>query len=495
VAVAKALPALLISMGVTPRGHGGTRSRSTSSRRKGDPPKGMEVSTKRKEKGPEERTAKIMAKTPRRADAKIKKGTDMAPSQQTGGSALEPPWTLVISKVAKKRAATRDTANQGGRTAPTGGLPLPKTNQGKKGKGGNTQRGEKASQGRTKLPEGLRAPRIRPPTTAAVSVTCADSGSYAEVLRTAKKKIELKSLGIEDLRPRRAITGALVLEIRGEGNGEKADALANKLREIMADRDDVKISRPIKTVEIRLSGLDDSVTPQEVAEALGRVGGCTPQEIKVGDVRQALNGLGTCWLRCPARAGKAVLAAPRIRVGWSICKATLLPPRGLQCFRCLASGHVQAKCSSRVDRSGCCYKCGAIGHQARECKEKVGCPVCRDKGKPADHRLGGKGCSANKPERVPPSRPVVNAVAKAGTNGATIGVVKKVLGATKKAPDTRDEVRRDGGRGKLNTSLNLTRTPTSTQEESPLPQRERRKRDDSAQRMEVEEPQEPENAP
>ncbi|XP_039303494.1 translation initiation factor IF-2-like [Solenopsis invicta] len=32
-----------------------------------------------------------------------------------------------------------------------------------------------------------------------------------------------------------------------------------------------------------------------------------------------------------------------------------------------------------------------------------GCPVCRDAGKPAEHRIGAKGCLANKPQQAPPS--------------------------------------------------------------------------------------------
>ena len=73
---------------------------------------------------------------------------------------------------------------------------------------------------------GVGKPKIRPPSTAAVSVTCADQGSYAEVIRAARGQIDLKSFGIEDQRPRRAITGALIFEICGESNGPKADALA-----------------------------------------------------------------------------------------------------------------------------------------------------------------------------------------------------------------------------------------------------------------------------
>ena len=161
------------------------------------------------------------------------------------------------------------------------------------------------------------------------------------------------------------------------------------------------MARPSKTVELRISGQDDSVTSNEVAEVLGATGECSPHDVKVGEIKVAPNGLGTCWVRCPVKAGKAILATPRIRVGWSSCRAILLPSRGLQCHKCLATGHVQAKCSSPIDRSGCCYRCGGIGHLAKNCINKAGCPVCKDAGKPAEHRIGAKGCLANKPQRAP----------------------------------------------------------------------------------------------
>ncbi|KAG5323080.1 PO11 protein, partial [Pseudoatta argentina] len=154
----------------------------------------------------------------------------------------------------------------------------------------------------------------------------------------ARSSISLKDVGIEDLRPRRAITGALIWEVKGPEN--RADTLTEKLSAIFADRDDVRISRPSKTVDIR------------------------------GVIIRASNGLGTCWARCPVEAAKQLVAASRVKVELSSCRVTLLPARSLQCFRCLEAGHVQQKCTSTVDRSGCCYQCGGIGHAARECRAK-----------------------------------------------------------------------------------------------------------------------------
>lgn len=57
--------------------------------------------------------------------------------------------------------------------------------------------------------------------------------------------------------------------------------LAEKLREVL-DGDVVHVQRPIKCAEIRMTGLDDSVTAEEVVVAVAGEGGCTTATIKSG---------------------------------------------------------------------------------------------------------------------------------------------------------------------------------------------------------------------
>ncbi|TGZ54958.1 hypothetical protein DBV15_12830 [Temnothorax longispinosus] len=60
-------------------------------------------------------------------------------------------------------------------------------------------------------------------------------------------------------------------------------------------------------------------------------------------------------------------------------------------------GHTRAQCSSEKDRTGDCYRCWELGHPARECRVPVRCTVCKDKGLPHDHRVGGPTCKGCKP--------------------------------------------------------------------------------------------------
>ncbi|KOB66289.1 Gag protein [Operophtera brumata] len=120
---------------------------------------------------------------------------------------------------------------------------------------------------------------------------------------------------------RQAVTGARMLEVPGEDSGPKADALAAKLRELF-DEDILRVTRPVKCAELRVAGLDDSVTETDVMEAIARVGACCPNEVKVAGIRRNAVGLGSAFVRCPVSAAKKVPATSfkQKRVGNNIAE-------------------------------------------------------------------------------------------------------------------------------------------------------------------------------
>lgn len=87
-------------------------------------------------------------------------------------------------------------------------------------------------------------------------ITCPE-GQYGETMRLAREKINLADLGIEATRPKRALTGALILEIPGNDGDAKADRLAAQMRDVLVGKEGVKVSRPRKMRELRIRGLDD----------------------------------------------------------------------------------------------------------------------------------------------------------------------------------------------------------------------------------------------
>ncbi|XP_076301788.1 uncharacterized protein LOC143219866 [Lasioglossum baleicum] len=308
-----------------------------------------------------------------------KKKSAPAPSSQPSKTApartvpvnpsSEGTWADVVGRKAKR--AAKKAAN-----------PPPPPSKGLQG----------APQGKGK--GGRAPPRVAtPPKTAAISLSIPEGckTTLAEAMAAAKAAIKLSELGVGEIRTKRAVTGGLLLEIPGPEGGAKADALASKMAAALIGLG-VRVNRPLKTADLRLRGLDDSVTPEEVKAAVAEATGCPPDTIKVGDIKSPAAGLGTTWLKCPAAAARLLAGAGKLRVGWSTAKVEALAARPLQCFRCLAVGHVRQRCTSTVDRSGQCYKCGVTGHRANVCPAAPRCPICTELGRPAGHKAGSGLC-------------------------------------------------------------------------------------------------------
>ncbi|XP_049887055.1 uncharacterized protein LOC126381643 [Pectinophora gossypiella] len=252
--------------------------------------------------------------------------------------------------------------------------------------------------------------RIRTPKTAAVTLTLVPGAeergvTYASILTDAKQRVRLADLGIGSLGFRKTATGARMLEVGGEASAEKADSLASKLREVLSP-EAVRVARPVKRAEIRITGLDDSADAFEVAEAIAKEGGCSSDAIKCGRIVVGPRGDGSLWVSCPATAAKKVAGSGRVQVGWTTARARLLSPRPMRCFRCLEPGHMGVKCTCEFDRSQLCFRCGQPNHRARDCDAEPHCPVCEAAGKPASHSIGGTGCvsAANKPKNQAPEK-------------------------------------------------------------------------------------------
>ncbi|XP_013166458.1 PREDICTED: DNA-binding protein HEXBP-like [Papilio xuthus] len=194
-----------------------------------------------------------------------------------------------------------------------------------------------------------------------------------------------------------------MLEVGGEAAPEKADSLAARLREVLSP-EVVRVARPVKCAEVRITGLDDSVTAAEVVESVAREGGCAADAVRSGRLTVGPRGDGSLWLSVPVAAAKKVTDAGRVRVGWTSARVVLLASRPTRCFRCLETGHMGAKCPGEVDRSKLCFRCGKPDHRARDCVADPNCPVCEAAAKPAGHLIGGDGCATAGQRPAPKGR-------------------------------------------------------------------------------------------
>ncbi|XP_050667728.1 uncharacterized protein LOC126967307 [Leptidea sinapis] len=230
---------------------------------------------------------------------------------------------------------------------------------------------------------------LRPPSTAAVVITLskdavAGEATYAWALTAAKQRVSLADIGVKEVRTRKTALGSRILEIGGPERSQQADRLAEEIRGALVGI--ATVNRPVKSVDIRISGLEDSVTLDDVVGAVAARGNVPREHVRAGRI-----SMGSTIVKCPTTAAKAIMQ-DRLCIGWSTVRVTLLEARPLRCFRCYGIGHGSATCTAK-DRSGLCCRCGGAGHLAQSCTEEPRCDVCADAGAPAGHRMGGRRCN------------------------------------------------------------------------------------------------------
>lgn len=328
------------------------------------------------------------------------------PSEQQRGTPGATPqgreeWRVVETK--KKKKAKRTPLTETKALTPKGGPKEPEASV-SRAKARSTAAKpapNKMEVGKKQVDPVKKPPRRRPPRTAAVTLTCPPD-SYAEAMRVARQKVNLRDIGIQALRPKRAATGAIILEVPGPDGADKAAVLRDKMEEALREMEGVRVARPVKTGDLRIKNIIDSTTVEEIKEEIARLGRCKTEEVRTGEIRPAPNGLGTLWLQCPLAAANRAAAVGKLELVWSSPSVEALEPRATRCFRCLERGHIQATCPNTTERRNLCYRCSQEGHLARECNSAPRCAICEGSGRPSAHKMGGKSCKAPGRKAGPP---------------------------------------------------------------------------------------------
>lgn len=66
--------------------------------------------------------------------------------------------------------------------------------------------------------------------------------SYAEILREARARISLTDIGIDAPKIRKTASGRVLIKVAGPGRNDKANVLANRLKEVL--KEEVSVTRP-----------------------------------------------------------------------------------------------------------------------------------------------------------------------------------------------------------------------------------------------------------
>lgn len=106
--------------------------------------------------------------------------------------------------------------------------------------------------------------------TAAIAITSRGEITNREIMLKTKKERNLIELEIKNCQIRSRFTERLVIEIPGEDAERKADNLTIKLRNIFINKQ-VRINRPKIKADMKITGLDETTTNEDIQEALSTV--------------------------------------------------------------------------------------------------------------------------------------------------------------------------------------------------------------------------------
>lgn len=226
------------------------------------------------------------------------------------------------------------------------------------------------------------------PRSDAIVVELAGGATYAEILRRVKQDPNLKQLGDEVVRVKRNQKGQMMFELKKE-EGVKRDSLKEAVTQALGDTATVTV----RTHEINVvcRDMDEVTTKEEVLEALKKqLEISSLPESAIRSLREAYGGTQTAVISLPFELAKKILAAGKVKIGWTICRVREAT-RPKSCFRCFDYGHLAKDCKGE-DRSKRCRKCGEEGHIARNCAKDPSCMICSTKNKKAPHITGSSRC-------------------------------------------------------------------------------------------------------
>ncbi|XP_053976365.1 uncharacterized protein LOC128875066 [Hylaeus volcanicus] len=265
-------------------------------------------------------------------------------------------------------------------------LPRPKPRRGEKApKNSATPKEQRAVDERRKKKRRRR--RRRPKTRrTAVLLKPAEGATYASIVGAIRRLVRPEEADTEVRQIRRTREGAVLLELGRCGDSAR---FQSALRTAVGDTAAVRGLKPRATIEIL--DLDCVTTSGEVMDAVARVTGESPEEIRVSVLATNHRELRKAVVELGEGAAVKLLAAAKLKIGWVNCRIRRWT-EVQRCFRCLGYGHTRRECKG-PDRSNACRRRGKDGHKAAACEATPHCHLCAGiKDATTDHYAGSGKC-------------------------------------------------------------------------------------------------------
>lgn len=102
--------------------------------------------------------------------------------------------------------------------------------------------------------------------------------------------MSLKELGIQTTTIRRAMNGAIIIEVPGSQGRQLASTLRANLAEVLGD--EARVHNPVAMGELRLREIDPTTTTEDIYAELESLSGSGRQEFKVSSINNMRDGMG-----------------------------------------------------------------------------------------------------------------------------------------------------------------------------------------------------------
>lgn len=115
-------------------------------------------------------------------------------------------------------------------------------------------------------------------------------------------------------------------------------------------------------------GIEESVEESELRDALETF----DDELKGINnivIRENSSGLRTAVIRVSWRAGRRLINAKRIKIGWGMCRIKEFEAREQACNKCRQKGHFVKDCLGAERRR--CFNCKGMGHLISNCNQEI----------------------------------------------------------------------------------------------------------------------------
>lgn len=80
--------------------------------------------------------------------------------------------------------------------------------------------------------------------------------------------------------------------------------------------EEARVGRPSRKAEIRISGLDEDTTVEDVVTAVTKYGECDNADVKARVIKRSRLEEGDIWIRCSWTCASELNKKRRIRIGW-----------------------------------------------------------------------------------------------------------------------------------------------------------------------------------